>query len=133
MKKTITILLFLLIATLPFLVQAQGILKPEKQTQYDNNLKELATNTDYSTEDSLETIIGRVVRTILTVLGSVFLILMFLAGNLWMRASGNQEKVDKAKRQIKTLIIGLALIIVAYALSFWIISALVGGTGSLVK
>ncbi len=45
---------------------------------------------------------------------------MFLAGNTWMRAGGNQEKVTKAQKQIQSLIIGLILILAAYAISFWI-------------
>lgn len=120
--------------TFPLALQAQGsILKPDKQTEYNNNINKLAAETDYSTEDNLEAVLGRVVRGILSVLGSVFLILLFLAGNLWMRAGGNEEKIDKAKKQIKTLIIGLVLIIAAYAISFWVINALVGGSGSLIQ
>lgn len=134
MRKAIITLFLLTLTALPLLVTAQGsLLKPGKEAEYNSNLQKLASSTDYSTEDSLEMIIGRIVRTILTVLGTVFLILMFLAGNLWMRASGNQERVDKAKKQIKSLLIGLAIIIAAYALSSWIIGALVGSSGSLVN
>ncbi len=119
---------------LPLFAQAQGgILKPDKQTDYTNNLQQLASSTDYSTEDTLEASLGRIIRTVLAVLGSVFLILMFFAGWLWMRSSGNQEKVDKAKKQIKSLVIGLILIIAAYAVSAWVVRILTSGSGALIN
>lgn len=134
MKKTLIILFFFMATALPIFVQAQStILKPDKQTEFNDNIQQLASSTDYSTEDTLDAVLGRIIRTVLSVLGSVFLILMFFAGWLWMRASGNQEKVDKAKKQIKTLVIGLVIIIAAYALSSWIVRILVSGSGSLVQ
>ena len=134
MKKTLIILFFFMATALPIFVQAQGgILKPDKQTEFNDNIQQLASSTDYSTQDTLDAVLGRIIRTVLSVLGSVFLILMFFAGWLWMRASGNQEKVDKAKKQIKTLVIGLVSIIAAYALSSWVVRLLVSGSGSLVQ
>ena len=134
MKKTLIILFFFMATALPIFVQAQGgILKPDKQTEFNDNIQQLASSTDYSTQDTLDAVLGRIIRTVLSVLGSVFLILMFFAGWLWMRASGNQEKVDKAKKQIKTLVIGLVIIIAAYALSSWVVRLLVSGSGSLVQ
>ena len=96
------------------------ILNNDKKEEFQNNVNEIATDSGMSTSESLESIIGTVIRIVLASLGTVFLILMFLAGNNWMRAAGNKERVDKAQKQIQSLVIGLIIILAAYAISYWI-------------
>ena len=58
-----------------------------------------------------------VVRILLSVLGIIFLIIILIAGSAWMRANGNEEKIQKAKDTLKNTLIGLVLVLIAYALS----------------
>ncbi|MBI4812328.1 hypothetical protein HY798_02695 [Candidatus Falkowbacteria bacterium] len=49
-------------------------------------------------------------------LGVIFIILMLYAGYNWMTASGEEEKVTKAKDTIWRAIIGLIITIGSYAI-----------------
>lgn len=69
------------------------------------------------------------IRTALGVLGTVAVVIMVYAGFLWMTAGGNDEKVGEAKKWIYASVIGLAIILSAYALANFVVYSLVGATG----
>ena len=62
---------------------------------------------------------------IFLVLGTIFVSFMVYAGSLWLTAAGNEEKVSKAKKIIFESVIGLVIVIGAYAISQFIIGILV--------
>jgi hypothetical protein len=62
-------------------------------------------------------IIINIVKIFLGLLGIIFMVLMIVAGYKWMTAGGNEEKVKEAKSQIKTAIIGLVIIFMAYSIA----------------
>jgi uncharacterized membrane protein YwzB len=98
-------------------LQAQGnFLKQDKITEYNNNLNEVTTSKDIS-KRGLEDTIALIIKIALGTLGVIFITLMFLTGNDWMQAAGNEEKIKKAKERLQSLIVGLILILIAYALS----------------
>lgn len=76
----------------------------------------------------LPIMIGRIIRTLLGLLGIIFLVLIVYAGFLWMTARGESDPVDKAKDIIKQAIIGIIIVFVAYALTGFIINAIVTAT-----
>ncbi|MDP2944471.1 MAG: hypothetical protein Q8N57_02775 [bacterium] len=118
MKKFGLILLFSLLLFIPLLSPAEAALINANKTQeYNNNINTLADQTDYNTSVTLENRISTIIRIALSVLGAIFLVLMFWTGNNWMTAAGNEEKVKKAKTAIRNLLIGLVFILIAYALS----------------
>ncbi len=83
----------------------------------------------YKTElTSPEPVIGVVIKTLLSLLGVLFLILMIYGGFTWMTAMGGNEKVEKAKNTITAAVIGLILVLVSYAVSYFVIKALTGAT-----
>lgn len=61
--------------------------------------------------------IGLVINGILTFIGMLFFILILYGGALWMTAGGNDEQVAKAKKLITRSVIGIAVILAAYALT----------------
>jgi len=73
-------------------------------------------------------VIGAVIQTFLSILGIIFLILMIYSGYSWMTAHGDEQKVTKAKETITAAIIGLVIVIGAYAITFLVISKLTAGT-----
>jgi len=79
-------------------------------------------------ENETETIISLVIQTALSFLGVVFLILMIYGGYLWMTARGNEDQVAKAKNLITAAIIGLIIVVSAYAISWFVVSKLGGET-----
>lgn len=81
----------------------------------------------------LETIIGNIIQIFLGLLGVIFLALAMYGGYLWMTARGNEQIVDKAKDTIKNAVIGLAVILAAYAITQFVITALIGSTTTVVQ
>lgn len=64
----------------------------------------------------LSQIIGAVVEAALALIGAIFLVLMLYAGYNWMTAMGEEEKVEKAKDTIIRAIIGIIIVVGAYAI-----------------
>jgi len=74
--------------------------------------------------------VSGVVKTALSLVGTIFLVLMVYSGILWMTASGKEEQVEKAGKIIKTSIIGLFVVMSAYAITYFITTNLGAGTSS---
>jgi hypothetical protein len=115
MKRFGLTFLFLIIFFTAVPVSAD-LLNDAKKNEYTNSISEVVKMTEYSTA-TLEDRISTVIKIALSLLGTIFVVLMFLAGNDWMQAAGNEEKVKKSKQTILNLIIGLILVLAAYALS----------------
>lgn len=77
-------------------------------------------------EFGVEGIISQVITTALEFVGVIFLILAIYAGYTWMTARGEEEKVTKAKDTLTAAIIGLVIVVAAYAISYYVIKALGG-------
>jgi hypothetical protein len=73
-------------------------------------------------------IASNIIRIFLGFLGIVALGLIIYAGFLWMTSEGNAEKVDKAKKILTGAIIGLLIILSAFAIASFIISQLLDAT-----
>ncbi|KKT04040.1 MAG: hypothetical protein UV82_C0012G0025 [Candidatus Magasanikbacteria bacterium GW2011_GWD2_43_18] len=69
---------------------------------------------------SLSSVVGTVINALLTLVGLFFLVLMIYAGYLWMTARGESEPVDKAKKIIAGSMIGLVIILSAYAITVFV-------------
>ena len=78
---------------------------------------------------TLPEIIGSIVNVVLGFLGIVFLVLLLYAGFMWMTAQGDEKKVDKARAMISQSVIGLVIIVAAYAISTFVLGSLVNVTG----
>ena len=70
----------------------------------------------------MESVIGRIINTILSFVGALFFILIIYSAFTWMTAQGNEEKVKKAKSLIMNATIGLIITLSAYAISYFLIS-----------
>jgi len=88
----------------------------------------VAQNAGYNpgTEVGLDQRISSFVSIFLSLLGVLFMILMIYGGYNWMTAAGDEQKIDKAKDTIRAAMIGLIIIIAAYAISIFVISRLWG-------
>jgi hypothetical protein len=113
MKKLIkrfsifTCLLALLI--MPYFVFASGLI---------DNLNKVSQGAGYAKADetSVATIAGTVVAAVLGLLGVIFVSLIIYAGIIWMTASGEEAKVEKAQKIMRNAIIGLIITVSVYAI-----------------
>ena len=73
----------------------------------------------------IQNIVVTIINSILGLLGVIFLVLVIYAGFLWMTAGGNEDQVGKAKRLLINAIIGVIIIVAAYAISYFVLNALI--------
>ncbi len=79
---------------------------------------------------SLTTTMGSLIAVLLGFLGVIVLILIIYAGLLWMTAAGNEDNVKKAKSILLNSVIGLVILLSAYAISSFVIDQLGTATGT---
>lgn len=70
-------------------------------------------------------IITNVVKVVLTFLATIFVVLIIFAGFKYMTAGGNDSQIDEAKKLIINAIIGLLIVLSAYAITAFISSRII--------
>ena len=86
-----------------------------------------ATAIGLGTQD-VRTTVSNVIKAFMGLLGIVAVIIILLGGFKWMTAGGNEEKVAEAKKLIISGIIGLVIILSAYAIAQFVVGAIINGT-----
>lgn len=92
------------------------------------NLTTVGETTGLGSEDP-KIIVGNIIRYALGFIGIVLVCFVVYGGFLWMTASDNPEKVDKAKQVLINAAIGLVIILLSWSIATFVISALTGATG----
>ena len=77
-----------------------------------------------STVTSPQDLIGKVIDSILGVVGSLALLMFVYGGLIWMTSSGNAEKVEKGRSILVWSAIGLAVIFSAYGLTRFVLATI---------
>ena len=87
-----------------------------------NKLEGVGTNAGYSNpKPNMAQTVGGIIKIAFSILGVIFMIYIVYAGYLWMTARGEEEKITKAKAIIRGSIIGLIIVLGAYAITFLIV------------
>ncbi|MBI4433438.1 hypothetical protein HY632_01575 [Candidatus Uhrbacteria bacterium] len=80
-------------------------------------------------ETSLSRIVGRIVNAATSVVGVVFVAQMVYAGYLWMTAAGEKDQFEKAQKIIRRSVVGLAILLSAWAITYAVLTRLYQATG----
>ena len=80
------------------------------------------------TPETFSKSVAKMINVTLGFLGIIFLVLFVYAGFMWMAAAGNDEKISKSKKTMAAAIIGTAIILAAYAISYFVIDQLLIAT-----
>jgi len=83
-----------------------------------------------SSGTDLTKIAGGLISEALGLLGIVLLAILIWAGFLWMTAQGEEAKVKKAKDMIFQAVVGLVIIVAAYAIADFVLGSLSNATSS---
>ena len=75
-------------------------------------------------QSDLKSTIGNLINVFLGFLGIIAVLIVLMGGFKWMTAGGNDDKVAEAKRLLVAGIIGLAIILSAYAISSFVLSSI---------
>jgi len=112
-RQYIIIIILVFLMVLPYLVFASNKTLDELKAVGSGDTGPYLPTTDQTT---LAKILGVVVSAFLGLLGVIFIVLTIYAGYNWMTAQGEEEKVKKAKDTLRQSIIGLVIVIGAYAI-----------------
>ena len=75
---------------------------------------------------NLQEVIARIIRAILGFLGVVAVVIILWGGFKWMTSGGEETKVKDARKLILMGIVGLAIVLSAWAIATFVITSLVG-------
>jgi amino acid transporter len=107
-----------------------GLLKSDTADKTRERAALLGDEAGFNIDQGIGDIVGLIIQAFLGLLGIIFLVLIISAGFNWMTAGGEEEKVRKAKSTISRAIIGLIIIVAAYAITYFVFKYLPGATGS---
>ncbi len=79
-------------------------------------------------QEDLDTTIAQLIRVVLAFLGVIAVIIVLIGGFQWMTAGGSDERVAEAKKRLIAGVIGLAIILAAYAITSFVVSSLISAT-----
>ncbi|MDA0208238.1 MAG: pilin [bacterium] len=97
-------------------LQVEDLLSPEFQS-----------STGLGNQD-FETTIGGIISVVLGLLGIVAVVIVLIGGFKYMTAGGNTTKTDDAKKLLIAGVIGLAIILSAYAITSFVLSSLLNAS-----
>lgn len=124
MKKLTTLLLLTILLAPAGVTHAQTGTDARNTSIYSSGLRD-AVDTAFASdppEANALDIVTTIVSAVLGLLGVAFFILMIYAGVLWMTAAGNPDSVKKAKQILSNSVIGIVIVLSAYAISKTVVS-----------
>ncbi len=120
MKKFFILAILLIAFTFPLTTHAQF-------GSAISRLDQVAGEGGAGLNKDINSSVSTIIKGALSLVGTIFLILSVYAGILWMTASGNEERVTKAKDIVTQAIIGLAITLAAYAITAFVTAKLNSG------
>ncbi|PIY96861.1 MAG: hypothetical protein COY66_02370 [Candidatus Kerfeldbacteria bacterium CG_4_10_14_0_8_um_filter_42_10] len=78
----------------------------------------------------LQTTVIAIIQWVLGLLGLVAVIMILLGGFKWMTAGGNEEKIESAKKLLTAAIIGLVIVLLAWAIVIFALGVLQNTSGA---
>jgi uncharacterized membrane protein len=113
-----------ILASLILTLVSAAIIMTSLPVQADNSLvnsqvgmKEIGTAFGNSTPADIRATLAQIINVVLGFLGVIFLILAVYAGFMYMTAAGNEEKTKSALDMLRNAIIGLVIVLAAWAIT----------------
>ena len=107
-----------------------GILSVEPALAQTVDFDAFGEAAGFSTDASITVIIARLIRTLMSFLGVIAVVFVLYGGFSYMMAAGDPAKVNRAKGIITNAVIGLVIVIASFAITSFIIGALLDATGA---
>ena len=95
-----------------------------------NAFASFAANAGFAAGPSITIIIARLIRTVISMLGVMAVVIVLWGGFMYMTSGGNDERVKKAKKILINGLIGLAIVLLSFTIAQFIVGRLVDATGS---
>jgi type IV secretory pathway VirB2 component (pilin) len=88
-----------------------------------NNVNNGLNNSLPGAGTDLRTVAARIINFVLGFLGIIAVVIILFGGFKWMTAAGNEDKVAEARKLLVAGVIGLVIILAAWAISTFVIGA----------
>jgi len=124
-KKYFYSLILTLLLFIPLVfVQAAGLSSAFGPHSYVNTVAQTA---NYKTNATVTTSASHIILLALRVVGIIFIFLIVYAGIEWMTAGGNESRRSRSQEILRAAIVGLIIVLIAYAISYFIIKTIGSG------
>lgn len=97
-----------------------------KMSEFTGNVQ---TSAGFS-DTSLGYVIASILAGFMGLLAATFIVLTVVAGFRWMNSGGNEETIKKSQETIKNSLIGLILVLAAWAITYYLFKVLPFGAPS---
>jgi len=125
-KKNLLVFLvvaFLFISVSPVLA-APGAAETPKPPEGDVLTKSFLDSAGFTyldpTKQDVRLYVVALIKIALSFTGFLFFLLIFYGGYLWMAAGGNEEILKKAKSIITKAVVGFAIVLAAYSITYFL-------------
>lgn len=81
-----------------------------------------------TTFSDVPSVINTIFKVIIGAAGAIFIVLFLVGGVQYLTAAGNEEATGKARRLLVDSIVGLIIVLAAWAIGSWVLGSL--GLGS---
>ena len=128
MKKVVSLAMALLILTpvFAFSLPALAVEFLPFGSDDDVNGTNFANNAGLPGEGTnLRGTIESIIAWIMVFLGIIAVIVILIGGFKWMTAGGNEDKVGEAKKLLISGLIGLVIVVLAYAIAVFVLTQLI--------
>ncbi|USN53418.1 MAG: hypothetical protein H6760_04665 [Candidatus Nomurabacteria bacterium] len=105
MKKALIAVGTLALVAMPMLASAQSAFTVEN----------VGGSVGLGTADLKDTVIN-IIQWVLGIVALIAVVMIIIGGFQWMTAGGNDEKVEKAKKIISSAVVGLIIVLLAWAI-----------------
>ena len=124
MKKTL-ISIYLVIV----IVSISLLLIPQKTYAYQfgtgESAVEISPDTYYGEGDEgVDTLVETIFNAIITVSEIIFIVLFLIGGVMYLTSMGNEEQSSKARKLLLEAIVGLVIVLAAWAVGTWLLNRL---------
>jgi len=122
-------LFFLINFFSPFSINATETADPGLEFDPTINDVKVLQNKSKLGDNDPATIAYGIINWALIFLGIITLVMIIIAGFMWMFAAGEEEKIKKAQDILKGALVGLVLILASYGIASYVFSKLVSAVG----
>jgi hypothetical protein len=126
MKRTLSFIAKGVVATGSLMLPISAVLAandPYQEAQ--TKVSGIGETAGIAGQEDLTVIIGNIINVVLGFLGILLLVYFLYAGFLWMTSDGKGTGVQRAKDMMKNAVIGLVIIVAAYAISNFVLSQII--------
>ncbi len=95
------------------------VVAPIAVAQTSFSIENIGGSVGLGTSDLKQTVVN-VIQWVLGILALVAVLMIIVGGFQWMTAAGNDERIDKAKKIISAAVIGLIIVLLAWAIVIFV-------------